>query len=219
MKCDDLGAWHYTGTKKFGYSLDDAGVIYREDDFANEPQYSLTITQSTITQSSILQKQKFAITSQNCCHGQKYGLQSPRRFMLVQYIFEDGEQEVDVKAHGNCKNNNFGKPGFTRTMKSTKALIVEKLAVFPPRETSHDIIKERGGIMSISQSGEFPRNRNQVYNVNRKLKNEKARTTLSNNDPLLQIITKAKEDQKGRVKNAFIREIPVVPRANSLSCI
>lgn len=211
VKCDDLGAWHYTGTKKFGYSLDDAGVIYREDDFANEPQYSLTITQSTITQSSILQKQKFAITSQNCCHGPKYGLQSPRRFMLVQYIFEDGEQEVDVKAHGNCKNNNFGKPGFTRTMKSTKALIVEKLAVFPPRETSHDIIKERGGIMSISQSGEFPRNRNQVYNVNRKLKNEKARTTLSNNDPLLQIITKAKEDQKGRVKNAFIREIPLFP--------
>ncbi|CAB3977442.1 Hypothetical predicted protein [Paramuricea clavata] len=65
--------------------------------------------------------------------------------------------------------------------------------------------------MSISQSGEFPRNRNQVYNVNRKLKNEKARTTLSNNDPLLQIITKAKEDQKGRVENAFIREIPLFP--------
>jgi hypothetical protein len=77
----------------------------------------------------------------------------PEDLCFVQYIFEDGEQEVYVKAHGNCKNNNFGKPGFTQTMKSTKDLIVEKLAVFPPRETSHDIIKERGGIMSISQSG------------------------------------------------------------------
>ena len=96
-------------------------------------------------------------------------------------------------------------------MKSTKDLIAEKLSLFPPREASHEIIKERGGISNISQSGEFPRNRNQVYNVNRKLKSEKSKTTLSSHDPLLQVITKAKEDQKGRVENAFIRDIPLFP--------
>ena len=96
-------------------------------------------------------------------------------------------------------------------MKSTKDLIMEKLTVLPPRRTMYQIIKERGGIMKISQAGEFPRNRTQVYNINRKLKNTNGNTTLPSNDPLLQVITKAKEEQKGRIENALIREIPLFP--------
>ena len=42
VKCDDLGAWHYNGTKKFGYSLDDTGEIYQEDELADNPQYQLS---------------------------------------------------------------------------------------------------------------------------------------------------------------------------------
>ncbi len=78
---------------------------------------------------------------------------------------------------------------------------------------THEIIQERGGIMNISQAGEFPRNRNQVYNVKRKLKNQNGSATekFTSNDPLLQVITKAKEEQKGRIENALIREIPLFP--------
>ncbi|CAB3977441.1 Hypothetical predicted protein [Paramuricea clavata] len=102
VKCDDLGAWHYTGTKKFGYSLDDAGVIYREDDFADEPQYQLS--RQFFKNKSLPSLRKIVVMARNMVSS------LPEDLCFVQYIFEDGEQEVDIKAHGNCKNNNFGKP-------------------------------------------------------------------------------------------------------------
>jgi hypothetical protein len=66
--------------------------------------------------------------------------------------------------------------------------------------------------MKISQAGEFPCNRMQVYNINKKLKNTNGNMTLPSNDPLLQvIITKAKEEQKEMIENALNREIPLFP--------
>ena len=47
--------------------------------------------------------------------------------------------------------------------------------------------------------------------MNRKLKGLTEKATLPSNDPLLQVITKAKEEQKGRIENALIREIPLFP--------
>ena len=43
------------------------------------------------------------------------------------------------------------------------------------------------------------------------MKDAKGNTTLPSNDPLLQVIAKAKEEQKGRIENALIREIPLFP--------
>ena len=115
-----------------------------------------------------------------------------------------------VKPHGNEKTKDYGSSGYKRTMKSTKDLITQKLTVLPPRKKTDEIIKERGGIMKIEHAGEFPRNRTQVYNINRKLKG-KEETTLPSDDPLLQVVTKAKEEQRGRIENALIREIPLFP--------
>ena len=65
--------------------------------------------------------------------------------------------------------------------------------------------------MNINNTGEFPRYRTQVYNINRKMKSKKSGVDLSHNDPLLQVITQAKEEQMGRAENILIREVPLFP--------
>ena len=130
---------------------------------------------------------------------------------FIQYIFGDGEQDVVVQAHGNKKLDSTEVHGYRRTMKSTKDLIEKKLTIVPPREATQEIIKERGGIMNINTAGEFPRNRTQVYNINKKMKTKKSGVDLSHNDPLLQVITQAKEEQMGRAENILIREVPLFP--------
>lgn len=205
-RCDDLGAWLCTGSKRFDYIMDDTGNIYRETELGDqsyEKQYQLN--RQFFKNKSAPSVRKIIITAHNTISRMANDL------CFIQYIFEEGEQEIAVQPHGNAKNSRAGNAGYKRTMKSTKDFITEKLAVLPPRKAAHEIIRARGGIMKISQAGEFPRNRNQVYNINRKLKNGKGKTTLPSNDPLLQVITKAKEEQKGRIENTLIREIPLFP--------
>jgi hypothetical protein len=78
-----------------------------------------------------------------------------------------------VQAHGNKKKlDSTGVRGYRRTTKSTIDLIEKMLTVVPPREATQEIIKERGGIMNITNAGEFPRNRSQIYNINKKMKSK-----------------------------------------------
>jgi hypothetical protein len=131
---------------------------------------------------------------------------------FIQYIFDDGEQDVVVQAHGNKKKfDSTSVRGYRRTTKSTKDLIEKKLTVVPPQEATQEIIKERGGIMNIKNAGEFPRNRSQMYNINKKMKRKKSGVDISHNDPLLQVITKAKEEQMGKAENILIQEVPLFP--------
>ena len=131
---------------------------------------------------------------------------------FVQYIFSDGEQNVVVLTHGNKKKLDATiVSGYRRTMKSTKDLIKEKLTVVPPQEATQEVIKGRGGIMKINNARECPRNCSQVYNINKKMKTKKSGVDFTHNDPLLQVITKAKEEQMGRAENIFIREVPLFP--------
>ena len=66
----------------------------------------------------------------------------PVDLCFVQYIFEDGEQEVVVRAHGNATSRRAGNVGVKRTMHSAKDFIKEKLEKFPPRQVPHEIKKE-----------------------------------------------------------------------------
>ena len=205
MRCDDMGAWLCTGSKRFDYSVDNEGKINRETELANQSQEKpYQLNRQFFKNKSAPSVRKIIATVYNKIS------QMAKDLTFIQYIFEEGEEEIVVKPHGNAKTKDYGSSGYKRTMKSTKDLITQKLTVLPPRKTTDQIIKERGGIMKIKHAGEFPRNRTQVYNINRKLKG-KEETTLPSDDPLLQVITKAKEEQRGRIENALIREIPLFP--------
>ena len=46
-----------------------------------------------------------------------------------------------------------------------------------------------------------------IYNINKKMKSRKSGVDLSHNDPLLQVMTGAKEEQMGSAENILIREV------------
>jgi hypothetical protein len=89
-------------------------------------------------------------------------------------------------------------------------MIKENIGTLPARSKVHKVINERGGIMKIGSSGALPRNRTQVYNITRKVKKQKEPQTRIE-DPMLQVLAKAKEEQQGRDEDIFIREIPLFP--------
>ena len=65
--------------------------------------------------------------------------------------------------------------------------------------------------MIVESAGKFLRNRAQVYNANRRVKRQEVDVTFSTDDPLLQVLAKAKEEQQGLMEDVFIREIPLFP--------
>ena len=209
IRCDDMGAWTYTGSKAFSYYIDEDGNVHKGDNSEDHKQYQLS--RQFFKNKSLPSLRKVIITAQNLTS------KIANDLCFIQYIFRDGEQNVVVQAHGNKKKlDSANVRSYKRTMKSTKDLIEEKLTVVPPWEATQEIIKERGGIMNINNSGEFPRNRSQIYNINKKIKRKKRVVPLSYNDPLLQVITKAKEEQMGRAENILIREVPLFPEPNRL---
>ena len=204
IRCDDMGAWTYTGSKVFPYYIDEDGKVHRGNDSENHKEYQFT--HQFFKNKSLPSLRKVIITAQNVISKITSDL------CFIQYIFGDGVQDVVVQAHGNKKKlDSTGVRGYRRTTKSTKDLIEKKLTVVPPWEATQEIIKERGGIMNITNAGEFPRNRSQIYNINKKMKSKTSGVDLSHNDPLLQVIVKAKEEQMGRAENILIREVPLFP--------
>ena len=205
VKCDDLGAWLCTGSKKFPYSTDNSGICHRlEDKDDCPPDHVLHIVQRQFfTNKSLPSLRKSIISAHRATST------SPHDLAIVQYMFTDGEQEVNIKSHGNSKGST-PRP-FKRTMQSTREFVQDKLKEHPPRRVIHSVVEERGGIMQVESAGEFPRNRDQVYNINRQAKRQKVDVPLSTGDPLLQVLAKAKEEQQGLRENLFIREIPLFP--------
>ena len=133
----------------------------------------------------------------------------PQSLIIVQYIFGDGEQVVKVKSHGNSKG--VGSRSFKRTMKSTRDSMKDKLKGLLPRQVVHAIVEQKGGIMKIESASDIPRNRAQVYNLNRELKRQNVDSSITTGHSLLQVLVKAKEEQQGRKEDMLIREIPLFP--------
>lgn len=87
----------------------------------------------------------------------------------------------------------------------------DKLKELPPRQVAHAIVDEKGVIMKIESAGDFPRNRAQVYNLNREVKGQKVVSPIATDDPLVQILAKANEEQQGWKEDVLIREMPLFP--------
>lgn len=205
IKCDDLGSWLVTGSKKsiFEKKEDLSVQLITEEMGSSHGKRLFLVHRLFYKNKSLPSLRKSVVTAINLTTDKQQPL------VLVQYIFSDGEQSVLVKSHGNLKaSNDQGRP-YKRTMKSTKEWIKVKLSKHSPRKVTHDIIGERGGMQNIQSAGEFPRDRTQIYNVKRNLSIPKSSSSFTK-DPLLDVLVKAKEDQSSR-KDAFIRDIPMFP--------
>ena len=100
-------------------------------------------------------------------------------------------------------------------MQSTREFVREKLKELPRRQVISSVGHERGGIMKVESAGEFPRNRAQVYNINKQAKRQKVDGTVSTGDP--QVLAKG----EGRTARTYGRHPyqgnSLVPRAHSIS--
>lgn len=123
--------------------------------------------------------------------------------MYVQYVFTEGETKVTLRPHGSAKNS---QQPYKRTMASTIRAIREKDA--KPREIMHEIIDERGGIESIGSSGEYPRNRSQIYRT-RNNNNSVRNNANQSNDPLVQLLQISKDQQLGNKADWFVRDVNI----------
>ena len=134
----------------------------------------------------------------------------------VQYIFGDGEQVVKVKSHGNSEG--VGSRSFKRAMKSTRDSLKDKLKRITSQTSCscHSVRYEKGGIMKIESAGDIPRNRSQVYNLNREVKRQNADSPLTTGDPLLSCLSESKR-KTTRAKGRHNQRNAIVSRANRLS--
>ena len=202
LKCDDLGAWECKGSKKSFYYKDEDGKLGKlaKDKLPDEQVGVFVIQRQWYRNSSMNSLQRIIITARESVST------VPKDLVFIQYIFNNGEQPVTVNLHGNAKSTRCG--AYQRTMQSTRKMIKENIGALPARSTVHKVINERGGIMKIGSSGALPRNRTQVYNITREVKKQ-AKPFGHIEDPMLQVLAKAKEEQQGRAEDIFIREIPL----------
>ena len=139
VKCDDLGAWLCTGSKKFLYSKDDKGVCHKLEDEDDCPSGNVLY----IVQRQFFNNKSLPSLRKSIINARQASSTSPQDLAIIQYIFTDGEQEVSVKSHGNAKGT--GARAFKRTMQSTREFVKEKLKELPPRQVIHSIVEERQG--------------------------------------------------------------------------
>lgn len=206
IKCDDLGAWTCTGSKKFAYSINETGNIRKEDETDKSFEETVSVynvQRQFYSNKSMPSLRKTIITARDAIST------VPKDLAFIQYVFTGGEGEVIVKSHGNSKNPRCS--AYKRTMKSTVSMIKQSLSELPARETVHKIINKRGGIMKIESSGALARDRAQVYNIAKGMKKDIAPSSIPNDDPLLQVLVKAKQEQQGRTEDILIRELPLFP--------
>jgi len=89
---------------------------------------------------------------------------------LVQYFFDDVEQEVKVKTHGN---SNGSRP-YYRTSQTTKERVQQLAESHSSKEVFHQTLEESGGIMQIKSAGGHARDLKQVKILSRKTNKTRA---------------------------------------------
>ena len=191
LKCDDMDAWSAKGKNSSWFREDDSGDA-REISVPDEDASSLQkVFRQHYVNDSLPSLKKVIITVESSS--------KPHRYALVQFIFTEGEQKFVMKPHGNFKRGEgrIQKP-YRRTMKSTKELV--KGSQGKPREIFHTVMEQRGGIHGVRSSGEYPRDRTQIYNIRRHAMMKDAHVPSTSgagvSDPLLAVLQRAKEQQQ-----------------------
>ena len=196
LNCDDMGAWSCTGKKTSWFGRDEYGDVCEVTPDDGVPY---KVSRHHYVNDSLPSLKKVLLAMEKSGETHKYA--------LVQYIFTAGEQKVSVKSHGNYRAKGKNPKPYRRTMESTKNMIAQ--AKGKPREVFHAVVEQRGGIHSIESSGEYPRDRAQIYNIRRHSVMKGSIPPTGVSDPLLEILKKAKEQQQ--MGDMFIRDVQMSP--------
>ena len=176
-----MGLWANQGRKTFKKGkMDDDYNVYRQSYFnANLPS---------------LKKYLVYLANDN---GETY------RYMFLPYVFTEGETAVHIQSHGNSKRSSSRKE-YKQTMPSTMEAIREGKGI--PREIMHAIIDDRGGIDNVRSSGEYLRDRGQIYHAPSK-SNNRSDNSSSSTDPLVELLQISKSQQRGNKEHWFVRDV------------
>ena len=179
IKCDEMGSWTNQGRKHFKTgTMADKYDTYRQ----------------SYTHADLPTLKKYLIYLLNA---------KGDPFRYIQYVFPEGEMQLTLRPHGNAKKDH--RP-YKRTMSRTITAIREEEA--KPREIMHAIIDHRGGIENISSSGEYPRNRIQIYRSRNSDSSESRKVgSFPSKDPLIQLLQISKEQQLGSKADWFVRDV------------
>ena len=123
--------------------------------------------------------------------------------MFLQYVFTEGETAVHIQSHGNSKRSSSHNE-YKQTMPSTMEAIGEGKGI--PREIMHAIIDDRGGIDNVRSSGEYLRDRGQIYHAHSK-SNNRSDNSYPSTDPLVELLHKSKSQQRGNKEHWFVRDV------------
>ena len=105
-----MGAWLCTGSRRYGYSVDDTGNVNRKiepDHQSHEKSYQLN--RQFFKNKSAPSVRKIIVTAHSKISCMAMDL------CFIQYIFEEGEHEIVVQPHGNANNRDAGNAGYKRT--------------------------------------------------------------------------------------------------------
>ncbi len=137
---------------------------------------------------------------------------------MVIYKF-DGvpEHNVLVRSHGNAKGS---KGKYRRTMESTKKELRSKLGRGKPKEAEDELYTEKGGILKAQSSGELPRDRQQAYNIKKRLSGSSLSAnvyaTNATRDVLFSVMLQCKNAEK---TDRFVQEVTCAPEPMAVLCL
>ena len=125
-----------------------------------------------------------------------------RRLALLQYYFEGEETLLNLKEHGNSKNNT---EPYVRTKPSTFEQLKEISRSCQPREVFFEAVRQKGGLEFCRSKSDLPRNSRQVQNVLSSTSASFMPSASSSRDILLEAMEKCK------TKDGYVREVVGAP--------
>ena len=164
---DGSGHWEKTQTRTILYGRQNKKIVKISESEKELFSEVITVTRMTHYYRTCKNFHRVAIFIKDCHH------------LYLQYYFDrkwNGLFEEDTSPHGNRKVN---KQPYIRTKASVKEKLKSNSNVLgmKPRDAVTSAIEEVGGMYRVNGPEDIPRNRQQVYNLNRTVA---AATTVAN---------------------------------------
>lgn len=157
--CDGMGKWEQMGKETSYVDVRSTGISIISPNDVNDN--TLKVVRRKYKNGSCSSLHRILIILENTKTGDILDQ------MFVQYYFIGEEKKVNIKPHGNSKGNS----SYKRTTETTKKRIVELCNLKKnPKDVFHSALEEQGGIEKARSVSCFPRDRMQISNFKRSVK-------------------------------------------------
>ena len=125
------------------------------------------------------------------------------KLAFVQYSFDRNEHSIDLKPHGNSKEN---KP-FRRTKPSTLRKCEASVRMKAPKKALREVEELQGGVVGANSTCDLPRNRKQMKNLKRS--QQSSSTNNGHSDVLAHVMQMCKESCG--TDSVFVQSVEAAP--------